>query len=84
MGFVPSVPIFPGSTVTNRTVSFDRAIAPFGEIYDNFGSASYVLVQGMTQDEAPSNGLLDYVREYHPGEGRLLEPSGVGWNPYLK
>ena len=39
---------------------------------------------GMTQDDAPLNGLFDGLGEYHGTQGRFISPSGSGWNPYAK
>ena len=71
------------STIGNRTVYFDRAFAPYGQSYNNFGNAAGFNFTGDTQDSFL--GLYDTPnREYHPGEGRWLspDPSQTGWNHY--
>ena len=57
------------SSNTNRTAYFDRAFAPFGESYSNFGNAAGLDFTGDTQDSFP--GLLYDTpsRELHPGQG---------------
>jgi RHS repeat-associated protein len=71
------------STIQNRTVFFDRAFAPYGEMYNNFGNAGGLNFTGDTQDSF--TGLFDTPnRELHPGQGRWLSPdsAGAGWNLY--
>jgi RHS repeat-associated protein len=81
------------SSITNRTPYFDRAFAPFGESYNNFGNAAGLDFTGDTQDSFA--GLLYDTpgRELHPGQGRWLspDPAGLGavdptnpqsWNRY--
>jgi RHS repeat-associated protein len=66
------------STFGNRTPYFDRAFAPFGEMYDNFGSTTGLDFTGDTQDSFA--GLLYDTpnRELHPGQGRWLSPDPSG------
>jgi RHS repeat-associated protein len=80
------------STLGNRSSYFDRAYAPFGESYDNFGNTSGLDFTGDTQDIVA--GLFDTPnREYHPTQGRWIspDPAGLGavditnpqsWNRY--
>jgi RHS repeat-associated protein len=64
----------------------DRAFAPYGEMYDNFGStnANELIFTGDTQDVVA--GVYNTPnREYHgAGQGRWLspDPAGAGWNAY--
>jgi len=81
------------STLGRGTV-FDRAFAPFGEMYDNFGvvNTSSLSFTGDTQDTIA--GLFDTpTRELHPNQGRWIspDPAGLGtvdptnpqsWNRY--
>ncbi len=66
------------SSVLNRTYYFDRAFAPTGEMYKNFGNTTGLNFTGNTQDSFA--GLLFDTpnRELHPGEGRWLSPDPAG------
>jgi RHS repeat-associated protein len=67
------------SSVQGRTFFFDRAFAPFGEMYANFGNTGGLNFTGNTQDSF--TGLFDTPnRELHPGEGRWLSPDPSGLN----
>jgi RHS repeat-associated protein len=80
------------SGIVNRVEEYDRAFAPFGEVYDRFDLSSQVNFTGDTQDI--SSILFDTAnRELHPNEGRWLspDPAGLGavdfsnpqsWNRY--
>lgn len=81
------------SSVLNRTCYYDRAFAPYGEMYKNFcGNTGGLNFTGDTQDSF--TGLFDTPnRELHPGQGRWLspDPAGLGaanpanpqtWNRY--
>jgi RHS repeat-associated protein len=72
------------SSVQNRTVYFDRAFAPYGEMYTNFGNTGGLDFTGDTQDSF--SGLLFDTpnRELSSSEGRWLspDPAGAGWNLY--
>jgi RHS repeat-associated protein len=80
------------SSLQNRTVIYDRAFAPFGEVYKNFGSTANNDFTGDTQDAI--SGTYDTVnRELNPSQGRWLspDPAGLGvvdstnsqtWNRY--
>jgi RHS repeat-associated protein len=73
------------SDVVNRTVIYDRAFAPYGEMYANFGQTGQLNFTGDTQDDAPNNGLFDTpARELASRQGRWLspDPAGDGWNAY--
>jgi RHS repeat-associated protein len=73
-------------------VDYDRAFAPFGEVYDNFGAGTNNSFAGDTQDMIA--GIYDTVaRELHPTQGRWIspDPAGLGavslsnpqsWNRY--
>jgi RHS repeat-associated protein len=66
------------SSVQGRTFYFDRAFAPFGEMYDNFGNTTGLDFTGDTQDSFA--GLLFDTpnRELHPGQGRWMSPDPAG------
>jgi len=71
------------SSRANRTFDFDRAFAPYGEMYKNFGSTANQNFTGDTQDTAA--GLFDTPnRELHPNQGRWIspDPAHAGWNLY--
>lgn len=80
------------SSRLNRTVIFDRAFAPYGEVYKNFAATDGNNFTGDTQDLIA--GTYDTVnRELNPSQGRWLspDPAGVGtanpaspqsWNRY--
>ena len=71
------------SSRANRTIDFDRAFAPFGEMYQNFGSTANQNFTGDTQDSVA--GLFDTLfRELHPNQGRWIspDPAHSGWNAY--
>jgi RHS repeat-associated protein len=72
------------STYSNRTVTMDRAFAPFGEIYKTLsGGTTNQNFTGDTQDTFA--GLFDTpFRELHPQQGRWVspDPASVGWNLY--
>jgi len=72
-----------GSTILGATVDYDRAFAPYGEIYSNFGSADKVNFTGDMQDLF--SGLSDTPnRELNNIQGRWIspDPAGSGWNAY--
>jgi RHS repeat-associated protein len=61
----------------NRSVDYDRAFAPFGEVYKNFGSTGNINFTGDTQDTVP--GTFDtQSRELNPLQGRWISPDRVG------
>ncbi len=65
------------SGIANRLEQYDRAFAPFGEIYDKFDAAAGVNFTGDTQDI--SSVLFDTPnRELHPNQGRWLSPDPAG------
>ena len=66
------------SGIVNRTEEYDRAFAPFGEVYDRFDLlSSGVDFTGDTQDI--STVLFDTPnRELHPNQGRWLSPDPSG------
>jgi RHS repeat-associated protein len=80
------------STVGGRASFFDRAFAPFGETYSNFGNTSGNNFTGDTQDTI--SGTYDTLfRELNPTQGRWIspDPAGLGavdprnpqtWNRY--
>jgi RHS repeat-associated protein len=71
------------TTLSNRTIVYDRAFAPYGEMYANFGTTSYLDFTGDKQDVFA--GLFDTPnRELSPTQGRWIspDPAGAGWNRY--
>ncbi len=61
----------------NRSVDYDRAFAPFGEGYKNFGSTANYNFTGDTQDTI--SGTFDTMfRELNPSQGRWLSPDPGG------
>jgi hypothetical protein len=74
------------SAISNQTVTSDRAFAPYGEIYDVFGSTAQNLAMftGDTQDVFA--GMYDTPNRELQGsqQGRWLspDPAGAGWNQY--
>jgi RHS repeat-associated protein len=72
-----------GSSVTAATVTYDRAFAPYGEVYANFGATDKANFTGDRQDLFA--GLSDTPnRELNNGQGRWIspDPAGSGWNAY--
>jgi RHS repeat-associated protein len=81
------------SSRLNRTVNYDRAFAPFGETYKNFGLTTGSDFTGDTQDTV--SGTYDTPnRELHPTQGRWISPDPAGlqavdstnpqsWNRYI-
>ena len=74
------------SSITGQTVDSDRAFAPYGEIYDIFGSTAQnrAMFTGDTQDVIA--GMYDTPNRELQGsqQGRWLspDPAGAGWNQY--
>lgn len=74
------------SSVTASTVISDMAYAPYGEIYDVFGSTGsiYKMFTGDTQDII--SGMYNTPNRELQGsqQGRWLspDPAGAGWNQY--
>jgi RHS repeat-associated protein len=69
--------------LSNGSVVYDRAFAPYGENYDNVGSTSSLNFTGDRQDIIA--GLFDTPnREQMPNQGRWIspDPAGQGWNLY--
>lgn len=68
---------------TGRTVGYDRAFAPYGEMYDNFGATDKQDFTGDTQDIVAGTFDTDN-RELNPNQGRWLspDPASSGWNLY--
>jgi hypothetical protein len=57
------------SDLEAQTVYYDRAFAPYGEIYDNFGNSGYLNFAGDTQEDSPTYGLFDTPnRELQPSQ----------------
>ena len=73
-------------TSGNGVVTTDRAFAPYGEIYDIFGSTNqnFDMFTGLTQDVLA--GMYDTPNRELQGaqQGRWLspDPAGAGWNQY--
>jgi RHS repeat-associated protein len=73
------------STIANETIIDDRAYAPFGEVYAEFGSTSQIetIFTGDTQDWV--SGMYNTPnRELVANQGRWMspDPAGAGWNAY--
>ena len=71
------------SSITGRSVTYDRAYAPYSEEYDNFGSTTLQDFTGDKQDIF--TGLFDTPnRELAQNQGRWLspDPARAGWNLY--
>jgi RHS repeat-associated protein len=72
------------SEVVSLTIEMDRAFAPYGETYQNFGATDEVNFTGDTQDIAA--GMYDTPNRELAGsnQGRWLspDPAGFGWNQY--
>ena len=69
--------------VQSRNMVYDRAFAPYGEMYKNFGSTTGLDFTGDTQDIV--SGTFDTPnRELNPSQGRWIspDPSRAGWNLY--
>ena len=65
------------SAVAARTIAYDRAFAPFGERYANFGGTINPDFTGDTADTI--SDLFDTQnREYHATQGRWLTPDPAG------
>lgn len=74
-----------GSGVQNHQIYYDRAFAPYGEMYDNFASAGWVDFTGDMQDMAAGYNLYDTPnRELPNWQGRWLspDPAHASWNAY--
>jgi len=71
------------TTLGNRSSNFDRAFAPYGEVYADFGSTSDVDFTGDTQDIVVGTFDTDN-RELNATEGRWISPDSAraGWNLY--
>ena len=66
------------SSAPNRTITFDRAFAPFGEMYNTVtGGTSNPDFAGMTRDTISDEGDTPN-REYHQKQGRWISPDPAG------
>jgi RHS repeat-associated protein len=71
------------TAISGRSVHFDRAFAPYGEMYDNFGDTGFLDFTGDRQ--ILFSGLFDTPnREESQVASRWLspDPAGDGWNAY--
>jgi RHS repeat-associated protein len=71
------------TNVSSRALVYDRGFAPYGEMYDNFGTTTQLDFTGDTQDTV--SGTFDTPnRELNPSQGRWLspDPARAGWNLY--
>jgi RHS repeat-associated protein len=74
------------SSVAGQGIIDDRAFAPYGEMYNNFGSTAQNELEftGLTQDIL--TGIYDSPNREFAGynQGRWLtpDPAGAGWNQY--
>jgi RHS repeat-associated protein len=74
------------SSLGGTTIIDDRAFAPYGELYDNFGTtnANELIFTGNTANTV-GGWLYDTPnRNLNPSQGRWLspDPAGSGWNQY--
>jgi RHS repeat-associated protein len=66
------------SSAPNRTITFDRAFAPFGEMYNTVtGGTPNPDFAGMTRDAISDEGDTPN-REYHQKQGRWISPDPAG------
>jgi RHS repeat-associated protein len=66
------------ASTPSRAVYYDGAYAPFGEPYDETGTTDRNFT-GQNQDMA--SDLYDFLyREYHPTQGRWIQPDPAGLN----
>ena len=67
------------TTLAGRSMDYDRAFAPFGELYNNVGVSTKLNFTGDTQDIfSASPGLYDTPnRELHTTQGRWLSPDPI-------
>jgi RHS repeat-associated protein len=73
------------SVISSSTISLDRAYAPYGEVYANFGSSGHYNFTGDTQEVVADGATFDTDnRELNSGQGRWLspDPARAGWNLY--
>ncbi len=65
------------SSLGSRAYFFDRAFAPFAQMYDNFGNTANLNFTGDTQDSF--TGLFDTPnRELSSAQGRWISPDSAG------
>jgi RHS repeat-associated protein len=68
------------SSASQRTITFDRAFAPFGETYNTVtGGTSNPDFAGLTQDTVSGEYDAEH-RQYHPGQSRWISPDPAGLN----
>lgn len=66
------------SSASQRTITFDRAFAPFGETYNTvIGGTSNPEFASLTQDTVSGEYDAEY-RQYHPGQSRWISPDPAG------
>jgi RHS repeat-associated protein len=74
------------SDIAGQSVVADRAFAPFGEIYNTFGTINQneASFTGDTEDVAVGNSDTPNRQFQRSGEGRWMspDPAGAGWNLY--
>ena len=82
------------TNASQRTVTYDRAFAPFGELYNTVtGGSANPSFTGLTQDTI-SGEYDSLTRRLHPGQGRWISPDMAGmtavnpgdpqtWNRYV-
>ena len=67
------------SAIKGHYLNYDRAFAPYGQMYDNFGSTGWLDFTGDMQDMAPDNNLYDTTnRELPNWQGRWPSPDPAG------
>jgi RHS repeat-associated protein len=66
------------SSANNRTITFDHAFAPYGEMYNNvIGGTGQNNFTGLTRDTI-SDEYDTIARELHPGQSRWISPDPAG------
>ena len=67
------------SSYTSRTMKWDLAHAPYGEVYALSGNGAEFTFTGQFSDTGTSNTLWDFAfREYHSSQGRWISPDPAG------
>ena len=68
------------SYAATRTMKWDLAHAPYGEVYALAGGGAEFTFTGQYSDYGSTNTLWDFpMREYHSTQGRWISPDPAGW-----
>jgi len=66
------------SSASNGTITFDRAFAPYGEMYNNvIGGTGQTDFTGLTRDTVSDENDTT-ARKLHPGQSRWISPDPAG------